>query len=338
MTMPASRGQLRRFSGSNLTAAFCSMCSNASPADWSGWSTFRSVHSSNHNPPQPPLQAWIFTSLTATSVIAVPQAGQFIVMTPSRGCSRYPTTLMAPLRAAQPAGRLARGSRTQSTAGLPESAASTRARRGARVAALEDAPIPQHVVDQQQPTASQLGRDDIERLRVVLLVDIVEDDVEQPRCLLQGRHRLPDVELDDIGQAEDREVLPGLAGQPVVPHDMVHDPSAVFLHRASEPRGRVAEPGAELEDVSSIAETCQQVAQVSRCRADDGKPRAPRLDFQLGEPRVTRGHELVQVRCHASRQEIHDYASITGQSADGISTNCAGLPRASPPARTAAPD
>src|SRR5205809_4684371 len=25
----------------------------------------------------------------------------------------------------------------------------------------------------------------------------------------------------------------------------VHDPSAVFLHRASEPRGRVAEPGAE---------------------------------------------------------------------------------------------
>src|SRR5256885_10745118 len=132
MTMPASRGQLRRFSGSNLTAAFCSMCSNASPADWSGWSTLRSVHSSNHNPLQPPLQAWIFTSLTATSVIAVPQAGQFIVMTPSRGCSRYPTTLMAPPRAAQPAGRLARGSRTQSTAGLPESAASTRARRGSQ--------------------------------------------------------------------------------------------------------------------------------------------------------------------------------------------------------------
>src|SRR5207244_2397366 len=227
MTMPASRGQLRRFSGSNLTAAFCSICSNASPADWSGWSTFRSVHSSNHNPPQPPLQAWIFTSLTATSVIAVPQAGQFIVMTPSRGCSRYPTTLMAPPRAAQPAGRLAGGSRTQSNA----------------------------------------------------------------------------------GQAERHEVLPRLAGQPVVPHDMVHDPSAVFLHRTGEPRGRVSEPGAELEDLSSVAETCQQVAQVSCRRADDRKPRAPRLGFQLREPRGTRGHELVQVRCHASRQEIHGCAS-----------------------------
>src|SRR2546422_6905088 len=41
--------------------------------------------------------------------------------------------------------------------------------RRARVAPLEDAPTPQHVVDQQQPTGSQLGRDDIERLRVVLL-------------------------------------------------------------------------------------------------------------------------------------------------------------------------
>ena len=183
------------------------------------------------------------------------------------------------------------------------------ARRGARVAALEDAPTPQHVVDQEQPTGSEFGRDDIERLRVVLLVDIVEDDVERPRSLLQGRHRLPDVELDDIGQAEGHEVLPRLARQPVVPHDMVHDPSAVFLHRTGEPRGRVSEPGAELEDLSSVAETCQQVAQVSRRRADDGKPRAPRLDFQLGEPRGTRGHELVHVRCHASRQEIHGYAS-----------------------------
>src|SRR2546426_8018153 len=38
------------------------------------------------------------------------------------------------------------------------------ARREARVAALENAPAPQHVVDQEQSTRSQLGHDDVERL------------------------------------------------------------------------------------------------------------------------------------------------------------------------------
>src|SRR5213083_1124677 len=159
--------------------------------------------------------------------------------------------------------------------------------------------------------------------------------IRRPPRSTQQRTLFPYTTL--FRSAEGREVLPGLAGQPVVPHDMVHDPSAVFLHGTGEPRGRVSEPGAELEDVSSVAETCQQVAQVSRRRADDGKPRAPRLGFQFGEPRGTRGHELVQVRCHARGQEVHVYASITGRSGGGISTDCARLPRASPPARTTAP-
>src|SRR5207244_756484 len=119
--------------------------------------------------------------------------------------------------------------------------------RGARVAALEDAPAPQHVVDQEQSTRSQLGHDDVECLRVILFVDVVEDDVERPGSASQGRHRLPHVELDHVGQAEGREVVARFAGQPLVPDDMVHRPAAVFFYGAREPRGRIAEPRADLD-------------------------------------------------------------------------------------------
>src|SRR6266511_1688108 len=210
---------------------------------------------------------------------------------------------------------------------------------GEAVAALQHAAGPCDVIfndidKQDYPKAL----DDIERLRVVLLVDIVEDDVERPGSVLQRRHRLPYVELDHISQAEGREVLPRFAGQLLVPDDVVHGPAAVFLHGAREPRGRVAEARAEFEDVSSVAEACQQVAQVSCRGADDGEAGAPRRHLELGEPCGAGGDELVQIRGHASGQEVHGYASITDRSAGGISISCARPPRASPPARTAAPD
>src|SRR6059058_2728175 len=109
-------------------------------------------------------------------------------------------------------------------------------------------------------------------------------------------HRLPDVKSHHIGQAEGGEVVARLAGQLVVPHDMVHGATAVFLHGAREPRSRVAEPRAELEDLSSVAESSQQVAQVSRRRTDDGEAGAPRLCFQLGEPRRAWRHERSEER------------------------------------------
>src|SRR2546421_1393537 len=119
----------------------------------------------------------------------------------------------------------------------------------------------------------------------------------------------PDVKPHHIGQAEGGEVVARLAGQLVVPHDMVHGATAFFLHGAREPRGRVAEPRAELEDLSSVAESSQEVAQVSRRRTDDGEAGAPRLGFQRGEPRRAWRHEVVQVRRYASGHEVHRYTS-----------------------------
>ena len=127
--------------------------------------------------------------------------------------------------------------------------------------------------------------------------------------MAQRRHRLPDVKSHRIGQAEGGEVVARLTGQVVVPHHMVHGPTAVFLHGAREPRGRVAEPRAELEDLSSVAESSQQVAQVSRRGTDDGEAAAPRLRFQLGEPRRAWRHEVVEIRGYALRHQVHRYTS-----------------------------
>src|SRR5256885_3296397 len=121
--------------------------------------------------------------------------------------------------------------------------------------------------------------------------------------------RPPELKPPHMEQAGGGGFVARLAGQLVAPHDMVHGPPAVFLHGAREPRGRVAEPRAELEDLSSVAESSQQVAQVSRRRTDDGEAGAPRLRFQLGEPRRAWRHEVVQVRGYASSHEVHRYTS-----------------------------
>src|SRR6266699_5047971 len=152
--------------------------------------------------------------------------------------------------------------------------------------------------------------------------------------MLSTRSSPPDVKSDHIDQAEGSEVVARLAGQLVVPHDMVHGPTAVFLHGAREPRGRVAEPGAELEDLSSVAEARQQVAQVSRRGADDGEAGASRRRFQLREPRGARRYECVQIRRHAWGHEVHP---IPPPSVFDKSTSAAAPPPSSPPARTAAP-
>ena len=52
---------------------------------------------------------------------------------------------------------------------------------------------------------------------------------------LEGRHRLADVILHDVREAEDAEVSPRHRRQSLVPHDMVHDAPAVFLHGAAKP-------------------------------------------------------------------------------------------------------
>src|ERR1041385_2692557 len=328
MTIPVSRGQVRRFSGSTFVAGFCSLWSSASPADWSGWSTLRSVHSSNHNPPQPPLQAWIFTSLTAISVIWVPQAGQFMVTPP------WPRKLLDALRYKQAIPhRDHRRNPTRVCLNAPGQLSHT-TRRGTGVAALEDAPTPQHVVDQEQPTRPQLGHDDIERLGVILFVDVVEDDVERAGRVTQRRDRLPHVKSHHIDQADGGEVVARLAGQLLVPHDMVHGATAVVLHGAREPRGRVAEPRAELEDLSSVAQACQQVAQLSRGGAEEGEAGAPRRRFQLREPHGARRYECVQIRRHARGHEVHPIPPL---SVCDKSTSAAARPPSSPPARTTAP-
>src|SRR5204863_7199063 len=97
--------------------------------------------------------------------------------------------------------------------------------------------------------------------------------------------------------------------QAVCPPDMVHGATTASAHGTREPRSRVAKPRGELEDLSDVAESSQQVAQVPRRRTDDGEAGAPRLRFQLGEPRRAWRHEVVEVRGYTSSHEVHRYTS-----------------------------
>jgi hypothetical protein len=75
-----------------------------------------------------------------------------------------------------------------------------------------------------------------------VLVDVVEDQVERAGGRSQRLHRLGDVVLDDVLEAERAQMAARLARQLLVPNDVMHRPATILLHRPAEPGGRVAVP------------------------------------------------------------------------------------------------
>src|SRR6185503_10736014 len=107
-----------------------------------------------------------------------------------------------------------------------------------------------------------------------------------------------------IPEAEDLEVTPRASRQLLVPHHVMHFPSAVLFHRPREPRRRIAETAPELEDPPRPDAAGHEVAELAAGRPDDREPGRPRLPLHASELWVSLRDQRVQIVRYLRRDDF----------------------------------
>src|SRR5438128_515074 len=127
---------------------------------------------------------------------------------------------------------------------------------------------PQDVVRDEESTNSEALDRGVQDRGISGLVDVVEDEVERTFEVLQNSLCIADENPDLRGDAGLLHVLPGnRRGLGIVLHS---DKLAIVVERASEPRARVSDRGAEIEDPACADRTREDVKEASLRRGDDG--------------------------------------------------------------------
>src|SRR5579884_976205 len=177
------------------------------------------------------------------------------------------------------------------------------------VGSVEDASMPEHVVDEQHTARSQLLFDDRDRGRIACLVDVVEHQVERPFRMPKRLHGLPHGVLHDVVVAETAQVAARLLGKLLVPDYVMDHPTPILLYGAGEPGGRVAVSGTQLEYPAGAHQPGDQVVEVAGRRADDRKARLLGIRLHLLHDGIARRDEAVQILRQAGMKQRFGHES-----------------------------
>src|SRR2546426_7233783 len=152
---------------------------------------------------------------------------------------------------------------------------------------------PQDVVRHQESTHSEALDRGVQDRRISGLVDVVEDVVEGTFEILQNSLRVADENLDLRGDAGLLHVLPGNRGRLGTVLD--GDELPVVGQRASEPRARVSDRGAELEDPACADRAREDMEETSLRCGDDGPVFLFALLFHGPQRRVPSVRQAIDV-------------------------------------------
>src|SRR5437867_840096 len=152
---------------------------------------------------------------------------------------------------------------------------------------------PQDVVRHQEATHSEALDRGVQHRGISGLVDVVEDVVERTFEVLQNSLRIADENLDLRGDAGLLHVLPGNRGGLGIVLD--RDELPVVGQRASEPRARVSDRGAELEDPACADRACKDMEETSLRCGDDGPALLFALLFHGPQRRVPSVRQAIDV-------------------------------------------
>ncbi len=114
-------------------------------------------------------------------------------------------------------------------------------------------------------------------------------------CVGERLYRFANVKDDLVGQSQRLEVVPCPAGEILIPHRMMHDPSAVLADGSRQPGGGVPEARAELEHTARPCQPGQEVAKVSRCRPNGREPLLGRHRLHGEQFRRSGGGKAVEI-------------------------------------------
>jgi hypothetical protein len=146
---------------------------------------------------------------------------------------------------------------------------------------IDDPSRPENVVGDQVAAAPDSGRRGLQRLRITLLVDVEEDDVEVARRRLERGDRVADLDLHAVGELHSLQIaarLFRLLGAAVGVEDL-----PVAADGPGEERRRVPDGAAELEDPGGADRARQDLQQRADRRAHDRNVVLGGVRLHLGE-------------------------------------------------------
>ena len=126
---------------------------------------------------------------------------------------------------------------------------------------------PKNVVSDKQSPLAKLRNGESKHARIVLFVDIVEDDIEFLLLLREQFEGVADSDSDAVGDSGPFEVFASLLG--ILGIAIGVDDAAVLAHSTGPPNGGITNSGAHFENILGAHDHSQLVEDASDRRTDD---------------------------------------------------------------------